>query len=83
MSAPLNTWIQIAIVYSTTAGGQLYWNGVPVGGLTGAGLLATNSSTLNLGNDGGIGSDFNLDNIRIYNRALSPAEISALYNATK
>ena len=71
--------MQIAIVYTAT-GGQLYSNGVSSGGLAGSGQLATSTMNISLGNDGGSGDDVNMNSVRIYNRALSAAEIAALYS---
>jgi prepilin-type N-terminal cleavage/methylation domain-containing protein len=76
------TWNLMSITY-TTSGGRLYWNGVAVGSLTASGALGTNTSNLSIGNDGISGADFVMDDVRIYNRALSAAEIAAIYNATQ
>ena len=77
------TWNQIAVVY-TIGGGRMYWNGVAQGPLIANGLLATSTSGMNIGNDGGAaGTDFDMNSVRIYNRALSASEIQAMYNGGK
>jgi hypothetical protein len=53
------------------------------GSLNASGSLATNNNSLYLGNDGVATADYSMDDVRIYNRALSAAEIQAIYNATK
>ena len=77
------TWNYISIVYSNN-GAQMYWNGLPNGAPTsyGGGLLATSSSNLNIGDDAAV-QDFSIDDVRIYNRALSASEIQAMYNGNK
>jgi prepilin-type N-terminal cleavage/methylation domain-containing protein len=82
-----NTWQQVAIVYSST-GAQGFINGVLVG--TNGSAVTTNCASGNWA----IGvraynattSEFfsgQVDDIRIYNRALSVSEIQAMYNAEK
>ncbi|VVB89275.1 Concanavalin A-like lectin/glucanases superfamily protein [uncultured archaeon] len=77
----LNKWYHIALSYNSTKGGQLYVNGVPIGPLTGSGKLASNTQPLRIG--GGSADYFNgtIDEVRIHNRALSPDEIKASYDA--
>jgi prepilin-type N-terminal cleavage/methylation domain-containing protein len=77
-------WIYVAVVYTSSSGGEMYWNGIAQGSPYGSGLLATTSANLYLGNDNGAAStDFNMNAVRIYNRALSAAEIQAMYNGGK
>jgi hypothetical protein len=78
----LNTWTHVA----GTANGSVaksYMNGVEVGSVA-AGATYEGYSIPNNFIGGGHGY-FNglIDDVRIYNRALSAAEIQAIYNATK
>jgi hypothetical protein len=79
---PLNVWTHLALSFSSSGGGQLYVNGSPVGGVVSGGTLMTNSSSLDIGSapnpfPGAI------DEVRVYNRALSAKEVSDLYNLGK
>ena len=85
LSIPLNAYTYIAISRNGNVN-SAYLNGKLVGTITG------NSGTVNLGNGVLIGKGFfggawyfkgGIDDVRIYNRALSAAEIQALYNAGK
>lgn len=72
---PHNTWTQYAISYDASVKQEFFVNGNSLGSSTNLGNLATNNSNLL------IGSLFpgNVDDTRIYNRALSAREISELY----
>ena len=80
----LNTWSHIAVTYTTAAGGstlRFYVNGALVTTVTGANqnILAGNQP-LRIGNSNAqISEGFNglIDEVRVYNRALSAAEIAA------
>jgi hypothetical protein len=74
-------WHQISLTYSS--GGVFYWDGVSVATKTSQGNLATSAAALKIGMDGGSGDEWVLDDVRVYNRSLSAAEIRALYNAGK
>jgi hypothetical protein len=76
------TWNQVAFVY-TSGGGQIYWNGMAQGSLVANGLLATSTNGLNIGSDASTGDDFDMNAVRIYSRALTAAQIAALYNGGK
>jgi len=84
---PLNTWSHIAVTYTTAAGGstlRFYVNGALVTTVTGANqnILAGNQP-LRIGNSNAqISEGFNglIDEVRVYNRALSAAEIAADMN---
>ena len=69
---PTGDWTHIAWTYSDAAGGQLYINGQAVGAVLakGAGLLHTNHEPLRIG-----GTDGAMDEIMIYNKALTAEEI--------
>jgi hypothetical protein len=77
----LNTWTHLAATYDGTTL-RLYINGTQVGTRAAAGPLLTSSGVLRLGGNGIWGEYFKgrLDEIRIYNRALSPSEIQADMN---
>lgn len=72
---PLHQWAHVALVYTSTSGGQLYINGAPSGTSVGGGTLATNLQPLKIGT----GIKGEIDQMRIYRRALSADEIMSLY----
>ncbi|MCX6790068.1 MAG: hypothetical protein NTV60_00905 [Candidatus Kaiserbacteria bacterium] len=81
----LNTWYHAAVVY-TASNKQvsLYVNGVFQQTLTHTSNLNLSSSGTVIGGDTANSRKFSgtIDDARIYNRALSPAEITALYKST-
>lgn len=92
----LDTWIHVAVTYDGTAkssGMKLYRNGValPTYVLVGTDSLGTNYQTMQNQSEGAtIGrfhTDFNrfykgqIDELSLYDRALTPAEISSIYSA--
>jgi PKD repeat protein len=79
---PLNTWTHVAMTFDN-ATLRLYVNGVQVGTRAVAGPLLTSTGVLRLGGNGPWGEYFagRLDEIRLYNRALSAVEIQADMNA--
>ena len=80
-----NTWMHIAVTYNGTAI-SLYINGVLNSSKTFSSTRAINTNSLNLdlgaGANGYRGLQGALDDVRIYNVALSPAEINDVYNFT-
>jgi hypothetical protein len=81
---PLNTWSHVAVTYTTAAAGstlRLYVNGALVRTVTGTNQnIVAGTQPLRIGNsNASISEGFNglIDEVRIYNRALSAAEISA------
>ena len=74
----VNTWTHLAATYDGSTL-RLYVNGTEVGTRTVAGPLLTSSGVLRLGGNSVWGEYFSgrLDEIRIYNRALTTAEIQA------
>jgi arylsulfatase A-like enzyme len=91
-AVPLGPWVHVAIVVpdGATLTNQvlLYLNGSPVSGVQGDGgpqTLSSSSSVVVLGGDypggGATNLDGRLDDVRIYNSALSSIEIQALYDA--
>lgn len=77
-TAPLSVWKHIVLTFDSSVGGILYVDGSALGAPVGPGVLMTNTARLMIGESGFQGQ---LDDIRIYNRVLSPAEVSAIYNA--
>lgn len=83
-TATLNAWNHIAVV-ANGANATLYLNGQPIGGTFSAGI-APNAASVNLAV--GVldypGRYFNgyIDEVRIYNRALSQQELAGHYAAT-
>ena len=76
-SIPLNEWVFLAGTYN--AGWlYLYQNGTLIGGIYQAGTLKSCAAATTLG-DGLVGS---LDDVRMFNRALSAAELKAMYCGT-
>jgi hypothetical protein len=75
---PINTWTHVATTFDGTAL-RLYVNGALVATVTKSGSLATSSNPLTLGGDPIYGQFFagSLDEVRVYNRALSLAEIQS------
>jgi hypothetical protein len=83
-SLTLNTWQHLAMTFdSATVTVNLYKNGVLLGSSTGTGSPQDDSAgSLFLGNMSTADQGFNglIDDARIYNRALSAAEVATLYN---
>ncbi len=85
----LNTWQHVAVVYAASAGrADFYINGNLSTSTTGLPTSVYNTSQpFQIGtNDASTGQNaYNglLNDIRVYNRALSAAEVMALYNAEK
>jgi hypothetical protein len=93
-SLPQNTWSFVVATFdAATATSWLYLNGVLLNGPNGTYLPSTFSrrtnSRLNIGFrpnssfDGNAGHRFDgmLDEVQVFNRALSPSEITAIYSA--
>ena len=76
-------WVHVVGTYDG-ATMRIYTNGVETGSIPKSGLLDTNNTVgIRIGdNPGAFRRNFNgvIDDIRIYNRALSPSEISLIYN---
>lgn len=72
-----NTWQHVAVTVSASGGVTFYINGVASGTATGG----PSSGVINyIGYDLGSGLKGKLDDVRIYNRVLSAAEVLQLYN---
>lgn len=82
---PLNQWIFVTVTYDGTTR-NTYLNGAHVTTDTSlTGNIITNTIALNIGYDACCGSryyfDGSMDDIRLYNRALSDQEVGQLYEA--
>ena len=77
-------WLHVVTVYDGT-NIILYLNGVEDNSLPQTGTIETNDFDLEIGGASGNGTDFigSLDDVRIYNRALSATEILQLYNLVR
>ena len=80
----LNTWTHIVATYDGT-NRRIYFNGVEVISDTPSGSIGTSAGSLFIGNYGSGGFSFNgtIDEVRIYNRALSADEIKQRYLSTR
>jgi hypothetical protein len=78
---PLNAWSHLAATYDGTTI-RLYVNGIETGTATGAGALPESANPLRIGGNSVWGEYFKgrIDEVRIYDRALSAAEITADMN---
>jgi hypothetical protein len=77
------TWNHVAFTFDQSAM-KLYFNGQPIAtNIVGPAAINTSSSNLRIGDDDSNNTPFNgwIDEASIYNRALSAAEIAAIYNA--
>jgi hypothetical protein len=83
-----SSWYQVVGTY-TSGTRRLYINGIQVNSDTQSGTIATNSGGMSIGVYGGYSGgrgyyyNGNLAACRIYNRALTAAEVSQNYNALK
>jgi hypothetical protein len=78
-AVPLNTWTQLAVSYNGSAL-QFYFDGAADGSTAASGSLSTASWNVQVGQRyDGYYFPGNIDSLRIYNRALSSAEVAALY----
>ncbi len=75
---PLNTWNHVAVTLSNSSTWSFYLNGALVGTYTGGVAVQANAATVYLGN--GFNGYFNgrIDEFRLYNKALSGAEVNQL-----
>ena len=79
---PLNTWTHIAMTYNGTTI-RVYRNGVQAATLTHAGVFDTSASPLRIGGNLTWGEWWQgrIDEVRIYNRALTATEVNTARNA--
>jgi hypothetical protein len=76
-----NTWVHLAATYDG-ANQRLYVNGVQVSTRVQTGSILTSTGALRIGGNSVFGEYFNgrIDEVRIYNRALTQAEIASDMN---
>lgn len=80
---PLNQWSHIASTYDSHTGQILiYINGALDKTVNTSGLISTAATNVTVGGDSGRPYNGRLDELRIYNRALSASEIAFLANAS-
>jgi hypothetical protein len=75
-------WINICVVFSSSTSVRVYWNGAVLLSTTVSGVGSITPTGLQIGRRTGAATgsvNGALDDIRIYNRALSPTEIQLLY----
>ena len=80
---PLNTWTHIAVTYDGVTQ-RFYVNGVQVASRAQTGSIAVGNGVLRIGGNGSFANEFfrgAIDEVRIYNRALTAAELQADMNA--
>ena len=79
----LNQWVMVTATYDGNAA-KMYINGVLGGSSNISSSVTSTNMFIGASNSGGY-QDFPglIDDVRIYNRALSAAEVQALYNAEK
>lgn len=83
------TWHFVGMTFTSSGDIQFYKDGVPDGSVisTGVQLANTPTNSLVIGRDDPVSNTFRatglIDNVLVYNRALSPTEVLSIYNATK
>jgi hypothetical protein len=84
---PINQWSYVVAVMESNQRTKIYVNGAEVGSKTfGSGSVYNSPQIICIGAEVcGVQNFFQglIDEVRIYNRALSPDEIKALYEATR
>jgi hypothetical protein len=76
-------WAHICATYNGATTLSAYVNGVLKGTRTLAGVLATTATAVNIGRSTAVGGSYfngKIDDVRLYNRALSAQEIGQLYS---
>jgi len=81
---PVGQWVHLVGTYDNY-NVKLYWNGLKVASASLSGNINSNNESVNISGYAAGTEIFNglIDEVHIYNRALSDAEIQAIYNATK
>ncbi|MFZ3077795.1 MAG: DUF2341 domain-containing protein, partial [Candidatus Aenigmatarchaeota archaeon] len=85
-SFSLNTWHQVGFTYSSSGTVIIFLDGLPDKNTTTCGTMSDGGTALSIGDDShNPGRYFNgtIDEVRIYNRSLSAAEIAEQYQAGK
>jgi gliding motility-associated-like protein len=81
-SVQKNIWVHFAFVHEKNLGGRIYLNGTLVGANSIAGSICNSTNTLYFGYNNSSYSRYfkgKLDDIMIYNRAISASEVLQLY----
>ena len=81
-SVQKNIWVHFAFVHEKNIGGRIYLNGTLVGANSIAGSICNSTNTLYFGYNNSSYSRYfkgKLDDIMIYNRAISASEVLQLY----
>ena len=83
---PLNQWVHVAAVRKANENARIYYNGVlqPSTSVPWTGGITYSGAELDLGRESDYGNRFfngMIDEVAIYNRALSAQEVEALYQA--
>lgn len=83
-----NTWYNIVFTHDSEIGGKIYVNGVLVSSNTLTGSICSNQNPLYFGADNNMGTIYRflngkLDDIGIWNRALTQEEITNVYNTNQ
>lgn len=73
----VNAWVHVALSYNSATGGQMYIDGKPYGDRVGSGVLMTNTEGVRLVDNFSFPGI--LDDLRIYGRALTDAEIRDIF----
>ena len=86
-SVSLNTWQMVAVTFSDSGDSvNFYVNGVNKGTRTLSTSISSSAVAASIGSRNGMNDrvfDGSLDEVRLYNRALTEAEIKSLYNASR
>ena len=80
-----NTWLFVSVAWDTVnQKGYVYVNGALVGSGSISNSWVPSQQDATIGGGGGSGSPiYSIDDVRVYSRVLSAAEIQAIYNAQK
>jgi hypothetical protein len=82
IAMPINSWVHLVGTYDGSVL-KLYQNGVLLGSSNNSILLTELTQSLFIGKEGALGRYFKgkIDDVGIWNRALTPQEITALYSS--
>ena len=80
---PLGVWQFVTYVHDDVAGTDCFYENGSLVGCSGSSLTTDTGAGILLIGDANISFNGLMNDVRIYNRALSPAEIQAIYNAER